>query len=284
MIKSVMLAPNDVPNLDTVPWPMYCSPKLDGIRCHLGYGVLSRNMKAIPNDYIRTTLESFVGFSLDGEICIPGAKDFNEVQSLVMSKHGTPNFVYYVFDNYAGPAIPFEQRFDIVKDMVQSLDNPMIRVVPQHLCHSKAEALALYNLYMSVGFERCPLDGVILKAPGGAYKFGRATQKQNTMHKLKPFDDDEGVIVGFRELMHNEDTSTKKLENMVPGNTLGAFIVQWKGVQFDVGSGKGFTQDFRKNVWSNREYYLGKQLTFRFMGLSHNGIPRIPTYKAIRHG
>jgi len=47
-----------IKDLDDLDYPLYVSPKLDGIRCliHPELGPVSRKFKPIPNDHIRVSL------------------------------------------------------------------------------------------------------------------------------------------------------------------------------------------------------------------------------------
>lgn len=276
-MKSVFLASNEVPDLSKINPNKLASIKLDGIRCHLGSGVLSRNMKQIPNKFINNELSKFVGTCLDGEIMVRGAKDFNDVQSAVMSVHGEPDFYLNVFDCYKRPLAKFTDRVAEYTNIVADLDNPRLRALAQLSVRSAAEIELAYDASLAMGYE-----GLILKDPSGYYKTGRSTLKQELQLKLKPFEDDEAVVVDLQPLYRNLDTSTKRKENMVVTDMLGAFVVEWKGKLFEVGGGKGVTHDFRSHVWRNKPSYLGRTITFQYMGLSQYGIPRHPTFKAFR--
>ena len=69
----------------------------------------------------------------------------------------------------------------------------------------------------------------------------------------------------------------------VPKNTLGAFVCLWKKtIQFEIGTGIGLTADLRKEIWDNREKYLGSLVTFSYQGVGPNGKPRFPSFKGFR--
>lgn len=275
----VMLAASKIPDPKTIKWPKLGSPKLDGIRCHTTKDIYSRHNILIPNLHIRKLMKDVTRHSLDGELMIDtGTEDFNDVQSGVMSIHGTPQFTFNVFD-YIVPNLSFRQRWVRYLQAVEELraTHPFIRTVEQKWLHDEMELERYMNECLDDGYE-----GVILKDPEAKYKFGRSTLKQQIMLKYKKFDDDEAVIIGFKELVHNLDTSCKKQENMVGGNTLGAFLVRWKGLEFEIGGGEGMTAALRKELWNKRNTLIGKRITFKYQGVSKYGIPRFPTYKVIR--
>lgn len=275
----VMLAASKIPDPKTIKWPKLGSPKLDGIRCHTTKDIYSRNNILIPNLHIRKLMKDLTYYQLDGELMIDtGTEDFNDVQSGVMSVQGTPKFTFNVFDCIQ-TAAPFRARWALYLEAISEIKetHPFVRAVEQKWLHNEMELERYMNECLDDGYE-----GVILKDPEAKYKFGRSTLKQQTMLKYKQFDDDEAVIIGFKELMHNLDTSCKKQENMVGGNTLGAFLVRWKGIEFEIGGGEGMTTALRKLLWANRESLLGKLITFKYQGVSKYGVPRFPTYKVIR--
>lgn len=272
-----MLACSTIPDLADLSYPLLASPKLDGIRCLIGDGMpFTRNMKAIPNVHIRETMASWKLHGLDGELMIPG--DFNKVQSVIMS-HSHPderNFEYWCFDSFVEPKAPFKYRIGTVEETVQRAGNPRLKKVEQKWI-ADAEGLQRYwTKCIELGYE-----GVIIRDPNGPYKNGRSTPKQGWMSKLKVFHDDEAIVVDFEELMHNEDTSTKQLANMVPGNTLGALVVRWGGQVFKIGS--GFDNNLRSKIWQDRTNIVGQKVTFKYQELSSYGVPRFPVFKGFRY-
>jgi len=272
-----MLACSTIPELDEIKYPVLASPKLDGIRCIMGDGIaFSRTMKRIPNKFIQDTLKKLNLHGLDGELMIDG--DFNNVQSAIMSgRHiEESKFYYNVFDDFTNPTIPFKFRFEAANEKVKKLNDSRIRIVPHQKIYNKAEM----EMYLRLCIES-KYEGVIIRDPNAIYKNGRSTMKQGWMLKLKIFQDAEACITGFTELMHNDDTSTHKKENMISGETLGALIVQWRGKIFNIGS--GFSNEQRDEIWRNKDKYINKHVTFKYQELSKYGVPRFPIYKTIRH-
>ena len=285
----VMLAYQQIPKHSEIRWPVFGSPKLDGIRAHTcDPVVMSRNNKRIPNEHIQDTMGVISGTGLDGELMsVNGCNtDFNSVQSAIMSEHGSPVFTFNVFDaiprTCADEKTKFVDRYKAYSERVFNLQSkfklPWLRVVQQRLLQNGDELDAYMADCLEQGYE-----GVMLRSPSGLYKYGgRSTLKQQYLLKYKYFHEDEATIIGAYELMHNMDTSTKKLENMLGGNTLGGFHVMWKGKEFDIGGGKGMTAELRRELWAKRHELVGRSITFKYQELSSYGIPRFPTYKVIR--
>ena len=284
-LKRPMLACSTIPEIEDINYPVMASPKLDGIRCLMINGVAySRNLKPIPNKFIQKELAGLHG--LDGELMIrtragSNPDDFNNVQSAVMSQHGEPKFYYVVFDKWSNPA-KFKDRSDSLQLM---LEHDRVELVEQRVFNN---ALALYKQYqywLSEGYE-----GAIVRDMNAPYKQGRSTMKQGWMLKLKDFKDDEAVVVGFEELMRNENEATTgelgqttrshEQAGMVPGGTLGAIVVAYNGKSFKVGTGFDVSQ--RAEIWAKRKELVGKEVTFKYQELSKYGIPRFPVFKTFR--
>lgn len=270
-----MLACSKIPNLEDIRYPVYASPKLDGIRCIMLNGkAYSRNLKLIPNKYIQETLQALDLPQLDGELMIDG--DFNSVQSAVMSQEGKPKFYYNVFDWYVGN-MPFNLRNDKVVQYCGAKSNIRLRCLPQYFVETKEQLFEYWEYCLANGYE-----GVIVRSLRGPYKCGRSTMREGYMLKLKKFFDDEAEVVGYEELMRNTDTSTKQLANLYGADMLGALTVKWKDKTFKIGS--GFDEATRIALWQNPGAMVGKQVTFKYQEVSKYGIPRFPVFKAFREG
>ena len=97
MIKPMLGANVEI---DKLVYPIYMSPKLDGIRVIIKDGqVLSRNGKLIPNLFIQSLFKDYHG--IDGELIVGNPVHPNVFQlttSGVMTIEGTPNVRLYAFD------------------------------------------------------------------------------------------------------------------------------------------------------------------------------------------
>lgn len=135
-------------------------------------------------------------------------------------------------------------------------------------------------------------EGVMLRRSDGWYKHNRATDREGLLIKVKRFVDSEATIVGFEELETTLDSgketsalgyakTTSKKGDKVPGNTLGALVVDCPEFgRFSIGT--GFTDEFRKEVWTNQDRYLGKLIKFRYQPDGVKDKPRIPSFIAFR--
>lgn len=288
MLTKPMLAAKK-PIFDEIRFPILCSPKIDGIRCIKVNGqALSRSFKPIPNHHIRNWIEANCPDGFDGEIlCGDG---FNDVQSMVMSRDGEPNFTYLVFD-YVKDSLdkPYAERIADLKAFANSKDfqNELAFLLPD-VAHNIEDLQNIMDRHLAEGHE-----GTMFRSPNSPYKCGRSSLKEGYLVAIKEFIDAEAEIIGFEEQMFNANEATKDafghtersshLANMVPKNTLGAFIVRTpEGLEFKIGTGKGLTQELRKEIWDSKEQYLGKLVHYRYQPHGVLNKPRIPSWYGFR--
>ena len=135
-------------------------------------------------------------------------------------------------------------------------------------------------------YRRMGGEGLILRNPDGVYKFGRSTPKQQLSIKVKFFEQDEFEIVGFEERYTNTNETTinelgytsrsSHKDNLVPTNTLGSLVLKCGDTTFKCGT--GFTDEQRQEIWDNRDKYLGKLVSVRYMSVGLKERPRIPSF------
>jgi DNA ligase-1 len=275
-----MLASNV--ELDAVKYPVLCTPKFDGIRCVIRDGVaLSRKLKPIPNSHVQALLSDLPD-NLDGELMLTG-KTFNQIQSAVMREDGNPRIVFHVFD-IVDTKMPYNKRVEILRDM--DLPSYVKKVLPVEI-HDE-ETLKEYE---REAVEDYDFEGIMIRSPKGPYKFGRSTAKQGWLCKLKRFTDAEARIVGYEELMHNENEAevdelgltkrSHKKEGMVPAGTLGAWIVEnEEGQRFKVAT--GMTAADRAEYWEVRDEMIGQLVKYKFQESGGKDLPRFPVFLGIR--
>lgn len=278
-------------DISTIKYPVLASLKLDGIRCVVLKGVVySRTMKPIPSKTVQELFgkPEYEGF--DGELIYGDVYDdkvFNLSTSFCMSK-GIPTGLnpleirFYVFD-----LVSEEGHID----RLHSLSEKQLgRNIVLHL------PTTVQSPEQLTGFEETALskggEGVMVRSMNGPYKQGRSTLKEGYLLKIKRFVDEEATIIEFDEKMHNTneakvdalgytDRSTSK-EGMVGADTLGAIVVQsekW-GV-FRIGT--GFDDSLRKEIWENKDKYLGELVKFKYFATGIKIAPRFPVFLGIRH-
>lgn len=277
--------------LATPKFPYIASPKLDGIRCVIPeQRPLSRTLKLIPNIEIREVLGSLDLKGMDGELIVgyPGSPTaFRDTTSFVMSKgKRDEHWIYWVFDDFTDPTLPFHKRLHLASSRVSCINNPNVRLVPHELVKILAQLDEREEWYLKQGFE-----GVMLRDPYGIYKYGRSTIRENGLLKLKRFKDAEAIIIDTTELLINNNpreedeqgnyNRSSQLANMIPADTLGSLtVINSAGRIFNIGS--GFTDKERNNLWVNRLKLVGRTITYKYFEIGEYDKPRFPIFLGFR--
>lgn len=289
MIKKPMLAVAG-DNIEAYTYPRLASFKLDGIRAlvHPELGLVSRTFKPIPNEFIRRMLSLPELIGLDGEIITyendGRMRSFNDVQGDVMRGQGMPNYRFHVFDDFTDPELGFAARYD----RLVSRQLPMDVIKVRHSRVQNAQELtALRDLALEKGYE-----GLMTRCPYGKYKQGRSTERQGWLLKHKVWHDAEAQVVGFEELLVNENVAfegevgqTKRSSakaGKVPGNTLGALLVHHP-IYGDFKIGTGFDADLRGAIWDDTGIYIGQWVKFKCQLEGAKDKPRFPVFLGFRH-
>ena len=270
--------------LDDVKFPVYVSTKLDGIRCLIIDGVAySRSLKPIRNKFIQSIIGKQEYNGLDGELIVGNVYDkdvFQKTTSGVMSEKGEPTFTFYVFDDFTNNEVDYSKRLErLLERNLYGKDG--IVTLHQELYTSKEQVDKLLQRELELGGE-----GLILRSPIGKYKYGRSTPKEQLSVKLKFFQQNEFEVIGFTERMHNanqakinelglQERSSHK-DNLIPMNTLGSLILKYGDDSFQMGT--GFTDEQRQEIWDNRDKYLGKLASVRYMSVGLKDKPRVPSF------
>jgi DNA ligase-1 len=214
-----------------------------------------------------------------------------------MSQDGEPDFVFQVFDYVSSDLeLGFQDR---LKELRESMINKVwmrvgtlqkVDIVPHYLVGSAEELMAKEAEFVNQGFE-----GLMLRKPVGKYKCGRSTLKEELLLKVKRFEDSEATVLDVLELMHNSNEKetdelgmskrSKAQAGMIPAGMLGKFKVKdiKSGVEFEIGTGLGLTQELRKDIWDNKGEYLGKLVKYKFQPAGVKDLPRFPVWLGFRH-
>lgn len=283
------LLAHTVTDFEAIRFPVLASPKLDGVRCIVRNGVaMTRSLKPIPNLHARKILAALP--DLDGElICghptAPGV--FATSQSAVMTIEGQPDVALWAFD-IPGGVDPFADRLAAVSRIAAREPFGIVRLV-QHVKICSTTELAEYESdVVAAGYE-----GVMIRDPQGEYKFGRSTEKQGILGKIKRFEDAEAEILSVAELQRNENAAetnalghterSTAAAGLVAGGTLGALIVRAAGWSESFGIGTGFTAAQRAELWADRDSLIGQTVKFKFQPSGAQDAPRFPVFLGFRH-
>lgn len=275
---------------ESLKFPLLCSQKLDGIRATVQDGkLLSRSLKEIPNVNVQR-LFSCLPNGLDGELIVgnPFAKDcYRKTDSFVMSDDKpvpTEQVAYYVFDKFSFH--DFKDRLKFAEKDCEAANRQDVKLVTHITLKNISELDSLEAEMLARGAE-----GVMLRSLTGLYKQGRSTEREGGLIKVKRCIDSEARIIGFEELMHNENEALENelgrtqrsshKENLVASNTLGAFVVVdlKTNVEFKVGT--GFTAVERSNFFQ-RSDLVGKILKYKYFPIGVKDKPRHPVFVGMR--
>ncbi len=289
-----MLAPGEDPMsfpdyFKKLQYPLLCSPKYDGIRCIIkGKRAMSRSFKILPSYQAQEEFCSYEHY--DGELIEGNATDFdvyNRTQSHVMSEDKPGNLTFHVFD-YTHPEYlnrPFYERLEYLETMLGTTGQ--VRMVKHEYIESHDDLIAYENQCLQLGFE-----GIMMRNPIGQYKLGRGTFREGLIYKLKRFKDDEATLIDILPMMENHNIlETDELgyakrssskAGLVEGTIAGKFQVLYNNDILDVAPGS-FNHSERREMFLNKEAYIGKQLKFRFFNHGIKDKPRFPRAIGIRN-
>lgn len=271
-----------------IPFPVFGSPKLDGIRAIVKDAeLLSRRLLQIPNRYTFGELSRPEFNGLDGELVVGEAtapNSYTATLSGIMSEGGTPQVTFWVFDRWDKTA-PFIYRRDLLPPRSTTDGGLVIKRLKQTLLNSEDELLEYEQRMLTLGFE-----GVMLRHPEGRYKFGRSTATEFALMKLKRFEDSEAEIIGLIEQMHNANEATinnlgrtkrsSHKANKIPKGTTGTLQCRdiHSGVEFEIGT--GMDDALRQEFWDNPP--IGKIVKYKFQPVGIKARPRFPVYLGLR--
>lgn len=298
-------------------YPYVASPKIDGIRIllHPTLGPVTRTLKPLPNDFVRDQLRLMMDRypktkGLDGEITLghtPPTYEFNPnlfnaTQSAVMAYGGCPEVTVTFFDNFRCYDRPYWERMigvctalsEMRENNYKGIDPKiLIQLIACEHVQSLDDVLAYEEVHLDVGYE-----GIMLRDPNKPYKFNRATINGQELVAVKRYVDAEAQIIGFEELLHNDNVQTKDAfglakrsshkDGKTKAGTMGKFLAvgvngDFTNVQFAVGTGIGLTKELRQEIWDNPDKYLKQYFTYKFLEGGSKDKPRHPIYKYFRH-
>lgn len=288
MFKPLLAA--TVKDLDTITYPVYASVKLDGVRAIAKDGeIRSRSNKPIANKRVQELLSAVNTLGLDGELIVGNACSedcFRHTTSVVTSHDAdVKGLRFFVFDVINEK--DFSTRLETLK-LISTLGDfkKHCVLVEQVLLNNKEEVLDFERVAVESGFE-----GVMLRSVDGKYKYGRSTEKEGILLKLKRFADDEAEVLDsicryinqneafVNELGHTARSTIK--DNLVATDSLGALVCRTKdGILFNIGT--GFTEEERMELWKNRDSLVGKLAKYKHFPVGALLAPRFPVFLGFR--
>lgn len=283
-VKIKPMLANKLETSHSLIYPVYASPKYDGIRALVIDGVVySRTLIPIPNKLVQERFGYLSG--CDGEIVVGSPTDrrvFTNTQKVVMSEQAdTDDIHFYVYDRWTR-----DIGFDI--DILPNEGIYIHRV--EHTLLYSPEELDQYTVNrIEEGYE-----GSITRSMFAPYKFGRSGRLTQELVKWKKqgFSDSEAVVLGVKEgtkisaaLKRESDNLGNlkqpwKISDRVPSGMLGSLVCMDIYSKAEFSCGVGFTPEQREQLW--KENLIGRTFSYTYQGFVKNK-PRFPVFKGWRH-
>lgn len=274
----VMLAPNVLPDLTALDYPLLIQEKRDGYRCIFIEGELrTRYGKLFKNNNLQRIfdcLNKAGQYVIDGELYMHG-KPLEE-HTKILNAHEAPipkDMKFYVNDviplaDWKNQTYnrPYKARIKDVRVVTNSLIAEPKRVIDVHTeeVQSAAEAISFYKNALTKGYE-----GAMLRNRDGLYQWKRVTIKSGELIKLKP---KETVDVEVLKIYDGKD--------QFKGMAGGFHFVTDNGTPCSVGS--GFTIADRKAMAEQPSRFIGKTAEIAIMDRTTTGNYRDPRFKRWR--
>jgi DNA ligase-1 len=270
-----MLAAKWEDRKDKIDYPVYVQPKLDGIRCIANRdGLWSRTGKQIVAcPHIETGIASlFVDdpdLVLDGELYTHEYKDdFNKIISMVRkSKPDAADLTesaakvrFHVYDLPSDDRV-FSERTQALASLILGRFKDSLAIVTTMTAMSEDEVDDLFGEFVEQGYE------------GGIIRLNTLYEQKRSkgLLKRKDFEDAEFKIVSIEEGKGNWAGYAKRV------------IFQLEDGR-ECGAGLAGNQDFARQLLSERDSYVGGQVTVQYFTRTPDGMPRFPIAKALYAG
>jgi DNA ligase-1 len=269
-------------------FPLFGSYKIDGIRgTIIGGKMLSRSGKLIPSAYAQEIARAHPQLEgVDGELVAAsvgaGLTLMQASYSACMTHGSQEPLKWLVFDRVMDG--PYSSRLADIH--LRTMKTPKhIEVLGQYILGNVEQILTMEQESLDQGHE-----GLIVRRPDAPYKQGRSTLKQGYLVKVARRLTSEAWVMGFEELMHNDNPEklneigyTKRSShqaNLRPSGMLGAFLVAdaKTGVEFRVGIGEGLDHALRRHIWENQSEFLGKLMKYDYKPYGTAEKPRQPRW------
>lgn len=235
----------------------WVSEKLDGVR-GVWDGQNLRTRGGLPINAPAWFTKGWPAVPMDGELWI-GRGRFAETSGIVRTQAPDDaawrRMHFMVFDLPADPGT-FESRVMHMRALLADAGIDWLQPIKQFRVNDAAELDARLQAIVAAGGE-----GLMLHHRDARYEVGRSED----LLKYKPYQDAEARVVGYTD-------GEGKYQGM-----LGALIVERPdGLRFRLGT--GFSDAQRADPPP-----IGSQVTYRYNGLTVNGVPRFARFLHVRY-
>lgn len=302
-------------NLDTLPYPVWGFPKIDGVRGLNTHGRLTGR-----------SLDEFKGFGVTGLFTSDNTKGFDgeltlgsnpAADNLCSDTTGAvgafkdvteaPDLHWWLFD-YVGAAqanLVYADRYKALEAFLSTADMGEMRerlhIIPYRVINNKVEAEAFISECLDANYE-----GAVFRNPRSKIKPGRPGINDQQYMRYKPWMDSEMLVT---ELVEGETNTNKAKVNTlgrterssakagkVPNGKVGAIIgtlladihhplngklLFAKGLKVRVSKGK-LKDPQAKRLWENPQEIVGHIIKFQHMAHGVQDLPRFGGYVSHR--
>lgn len=259
-----MLAKDFKDEKNKIDWEnddVWVQPKLDGVRgTNQLKELISRKNEKLTLTHVEAELAALkeklgIEFMLDGELYCHG---FNFQANQKMISAGSFDVKFWVYD-IVEEGLSFKERNKLVNEYAKDLEN--IIIVPTYKITSEEELKAYHSQFLEEGYE-----GTILRWGDAGYKLkGRSSN----LLKYKDFIDEAYEIVDIIPC-----------DKMVEWGKPVLLMNDGSGRTFDAGT--KLSHEERKELLTNKDFYIGKTAEIRFFDYFDSGKPRFPKYYGYR--
>ncbi|KAG5502181.1 hypothetical protein GH5_05133 [Leishmania sp. Ghana 2012 LV757] len=296
---------------------LLASPKIDGIRCMIGYNTKLKEVQFFSRGGI--VLECCHGLvpqllplfekdptlMLDGELFAPEC-NFEQLNGLVRRLHRTSTrqimeaqarlIEYFAFDimysaQLSSATAPFDERYQLLKKLIpvcgakrisnyvhDDTKKKVIRATHGHAATTaNGQAVKIYHV-PAAQVHPSEMEDVLNEACSQGF--------EGVMIRLPKYPYEHGKrsfgLLKYKQ-MHDAEF---QIVGFIPGegkfkDGLGAFVCRTKdGKLFNTPPKVSYKR--RIELWEQREAFLGKYLTVQYQELSSQNVPRFPVAKAVR--
>ncbi len=222
-------------------FPVIGQPKIDGVRGlnPLGF-IVGRSLKTFANRHVNELMskDEYQGFDMEMTVGDNMYSDSlcRDTTSALTTIQGEPDIHGFAFDvcsvNVAH--LRYESRLAMLTEHVNNLHSrnlaSNIHVIEHKILTNMDDVLQYDEENLDLG-----LEGTILRDPGGIYKHGRSTIREQYLLRIKRYRDCEGKVISLEEAEINNNEAqinelgytfrTSHKENKIPAGRIGAMIV-----------------------------------------------------------
>ena len=261
-----------------IVFPCWGQPKYDGIRCLMYLkkndvimesrkGTEFYNFEVLREEFMNT-LSKEKNCIFDGEL-FTQKLPFEKISGLVRRKtlkedqiNDLNQIEYHIYDVIFKNNLnaTYDERKDFIDNLQNKYNTNLIKFCPSEKISTLRQVETAHSKYVNMGFE-----GLILRNSSGIYEVNK---RSYDLQKYKHFMDEEFDIIDFTEGTGDEKGLIIFICETKSGKT---FSVRPKG-----------NHEYRKELFDNGDYLIGKKLTVMFQEYSGEGVPRFPVGITIR--